>query len=81
MGLPHHNYTITYTDSITGVACASATVLAASCVNNTCEHRLELPSSSCLESTEISVQVSGTSRLGTGLLSAPVSVSGIGELL
>ena len=72
-------YTVTYTDSTTrlSVACASATVLASSCENKTCEHKLDLPSSpQCSDSAGISVTVSGTNRLGNGLLSAPVSAPG-----
>ena len=59
------SYTITYTDSTTGVACVSATVPAATCVNSTCEHKLQLPSSSCSDLSKILVQVSGTNRLGS----------------
>ena len=47
----------------------------------TCEHKLELPSSSCSGSTEILVQVSGSNRLGSGLLSTPVSVLGTSEVI
>ena len=72
------SYNITYTDSTTGVQCASTDMLTASlCVNKTCEHKLDLPFLSCSDSVEISVQVSGTNRLGNGVTSTPVLVPGI----
>jgi hypothetical protein len=68
-------YTINYTESISNTTCASASILAASCLNQTCEHiSIKANISACLTSPSIMMTVFGTNRLGNGSTSTPVLI-------
>ena len=71
------SYTVNYTESTSGIVCASNAFLAMSCTNGICENEFKFTSSSCSPSSIITVTAAGTNPLGTGLLSDPVSMLGI----
>ena len=71
------SYIINYTDSASGVVCASATILVASCVDDICEHDFRIAFTPCVSSSQITVSVCGTNVFGQGLPSTPVSIRGI----
>ena len=73
------SYTVIYTDAASGIVCASATLLATSCVDQLCVHHLQVSSSNCSTSRLITVNVLGNNLLGPGELSVPVYVNSQGE--
>ena len=68
-------YTINYTDTLSGTSCGLATIPTSSCRGGVCHHVFEASSSSCPLSDYITVTVFGTSVLGNGTSSLPVSTS------
>ena len=74
----NHVYTVTYTDSTSGVVCASAQISASTCANNVCEHTLDDVSSlNCFSlSAPIDVTVFATNRLGNGQPSILFTIRG-----
>ena len=68
------SYSIYYTDSDSGAVCASATILASSCISGVCDHEIIVSSSPCYSSLSIQVTVAATNRFGSGLPSVPVSI-------
>ena len=60
--------------------CASADILASSCVNGICEHEFKVSSSECASSAQtlhnITIVVAGSNLLGNGQSSVPVNVPG-----
>ena len=70
------SYTIVYTDSYSGVTCASATILVSSCVGDPCSHEFEFSSSDCPNSIAKNVTVYGSNLLGDGRRSEPITIYG-----
>ena len=69
------SYTIIYTDTESGgILCDSVKVPGFSCQGELCSHLFDVSSSSCVNSTNISVAVYATNLLGDGPASEPVSV-------
>lgn len=68
------SYTIIYIDTESGGTCDSIEVPAFRCQQGLCSHLLDVSSSSCANSTNISVSVSATNLLGDGPASEPVSI-------
>ena len=64
----HTSFRITYSDSVTSdSSCGGkATIPASSCDNHFCRHILQIPSLTCLSTTDILVTVSATNLLGSG---------------
>ena len=61
--------------------CASADILASSCVNGICEHEFKVSSSECASSARtlhniITIVVAGSNLLGVGQSSVPVNIPG-----
>ena len=73
---PPITYTVTYSDiSQSGRICDSATILASSCLNETCCHTFGAISPPCSSSGDISISVFATSILGDGPPSTPLIFS------
>lgn len=68
------SYTITYSDAVHHKICDTATILASSCISGSCSHTFELSTSSCHPYADITITVFGTSQLGNGSVSEPVTV-------
>ena len=67
------SYTVTYSDiSQSGRICDSTTILASSCLNETCCHTFGVISPPCSSSGDISISVFATSILGDGPPSTPL---------
>ena len=71
-----HLYHILYTDPVTNFKCGLAVVSPQLCINGSCEHMFNV-SSTCPNSIDIIVTVSGFNTLGEGKKSAPVVVPGL----
>ena len=68
------SYTITYRDSTYNGICGSATIPASSCVGGMCSHTFEASTSVCPPLSDVNVTVFGTTQLGDGAVSNPVTV-------
>ena len=64
------NYTVTYSDALSGTTCGMATIPAVFC-NYVCSHVFDITSSPCYKATNISITVSASNILGDGPPSRP----------
>ena len=73
------SYTISYTDSTTGVVCVSVTISATTCVQRVCTVPSidPLPCSQTIGNGTIRISISATNRLGNG----PATYTNIGTLI
>ena len=68
-------YTLTYYNSISGIICGSAIVLATTCMDGVCRHTFTYEESACGSSSiSVNVTISATNHLGSGPASDPVMV-------
>ena len=65
------SYTVTITDTTSGIPCGSAIIKASSCVDGLCNYVYEVISLPCPPSNSISVAVYATNIFGDGVPSSP----------
>lgn len=69
------SYTVTYSDSASGIVCSSETILASNCLGGFCSSTFEISSSKCPGSSDINVTVFATTNLGDGPETNPITES------
>jgi hypothetical protein len=72
------SYTLTYYNSISGIICGSAIVLASTCMEGVCRHTFTYEKSACGSSSinNVNVTISAANHLGSGPASNPITVQG-----
>ena len=68
------SYTISYSDSASGIICGSTTIPASSCEDGTCDDVFVVATSTCAPSTDITVTMFTTNVLGNGPISVPTKI-------
>ena len=68
------SYTISYSDSVSGINCHSTTISASSCDDGICSDVFEASASLCPPLTDITVTVFATNILGNGPTSIPKNI-------